>query len=377
MKRIAIVAGEVSGDYLAANLIRTLKTYDIDFEVVGICGPNMIKEGAQALYRIDHINSIGVENLLGKIFEIIRIRKNLINIFLEARPDLYIGVDAPDFNLTVEKQLRRAGIPTVQYVAPTIWAWRKYRVHKIKKAVTKLLTIFPFEGTLFRDAGVSYTYVGHPIADEIEARNSLQDRNRFGFDEVDRVIAIMAGSRMSEIKRLTPVFLETALKLSETYRNVKFISPMASKKLSQEFSIIHRNVAPSLPVQLIHRNSLEVIAAADIVLLASGTAALEAALSRKPLVVAYKVTKCSQFLVKIFGQTKHYCILNHLGNSPVIPEFMQSECTVENLYAEIRKIIEEPDYTNQMIDQFDEFMELLRRGANKRAADEVIKMLKL
>ena len=373
---IAMVAGELSGDYLAANLIRALRSHNLRFKVVGICGPNMIREGAQALYTIDNISTIGFEGLMTKAVRILAIRMKLINTLLdEIKPDIYIGVDAPDFNLNVEKQLREAGIPTVQYVAPTIWAWRKYRIHTIKTAVSRLLTIYPFESELYQKSDVPYAYVGHPLADEIGKRKPRQTRHQFGYNRRDTVIAILPGSRMTEVRHLAPVFIETAHKLSKNYRNLKFISPLTSDPIYRHFENILKETAPKLPIQLVNGNSLDVIAAADVVLLASGTAALEAALSRKPVVVAYKVSQISYLFIRLLGHVKHYCVLNHLSRSPVIPEFMQSNCTVENLCMELKRFLNDSQYTDSVLQKFDEITQELKCGANRRAAAEVVDVL--
>ena len=375
MKRISMVAGEASGDNLAAGLIRAMKQQDLEFEVSGICGPAMIAEGATALYTIDAINNIGIDGLLSRIRSILVIRKNLVERLLENKPDIYIGIDAPDFNLAVEKQLRKAGVPTVQYVGPSIWAWRGYRIRKIKQAVSKILTIYPFEEKIYERAQVPFTYVGHPLADEITVGSLDQVRSKFHFDDCDTVIAVLPGSRMSEVKRLADIFIKTALKLQQTHKNIKFITPVASREIRYVFSQKVKAIAPSLPIQIVDRNSIEVIAAADVVLLASGTAALEAALCRKPVVVAYRISLVSLIVLKLLGHVKHYSILNHLGSAPVIPEFMQGKCTVDNLLGEINKYLEESAYREHVLNKFEEFRISLECNASAKAAEEIVRIL--
>ena len=370
-----MVAGEASGDNLAAGLIRAMKQQDLEFEVSGICGPAMIAEGATALYTIDAINNIGIDGLLSRIRSILVIRKNLVERLLENKPDIYIGIDAPDFNLGVEKQLRKAGVPTVQYVGPSIWAWRGYRIRKIKQAVSKILTIYPFEEKIYERAQVPFTYVGHPLADEITVGSLDQVRSKFHFDDCDTVIAVLPGSRMSEVKRLADIFIETALKLQQTHKNIKFITPVASREIRYVFSQKVKAIAPSLPIQIVDRNSIEVIAVADVVLLASGTAALEAALCRKPVVVAYRISLVSLIVLKLLGHVKHYSILNHLGSAPVIPEFMQGKCTVDNLLGEINKYLEESAYREHVLSKFEEFRISLECNASAKAAEEIVRIL--
>lgn len=375
VKRISMVAGEASGDNLGAGLIRAMKQQNLQFEVSGICGPAMIAEGATALYSIDAINNIGIDGLFSRIRSILAIRKNLTERLLESKPDIYIGIDAPDFNLGVERQLRKAGIPTVQYVGPSIWAWRGYRIRKIKQAVNQILTIYPFEDKIYDRAQVPFAYVGHPLADEISVESLDSARSKFNFEDCDTVIAVLPGSRMSEVRRLADIFIETALELQRTHERIEFITPAASGEIRDVFSQKVKDIAPSLPIQIVEQNSIDVIAAADVVLLASGTAALEAALCRKPLVVAYRISLLSLVILKLLGHVKHYSVLNHLGPAPVIPEFMQGDCTVSNLAEEINKYLKNSAYRDKVLSQFDEFRKLLECNASARAAEEIVRIL--
>lgn len=370
-----MVAGEASGDNLGAGLIRAMKQHDLQFEVTGICGPAMIAEGATALYTIDAINSIGIDGLFSRIRHILAIRRNLIEKLTETKPDIYIGIDAPDFNLGVERKLRRAGIPTVQYVAPSIWAWRGYRIRKVKQAVSKILTVYPFENKIYESAEVPFAYVGHPLADEIVLDSLCDARAKFNYGDSDTVIAILPGSRMSEVKRLAATFVETALRLHETHGDIKFITPVATDAIRTVFCRSVESIAPSLPIRVIDRNSIDAIAASDVVLLASGTAALEAALCQKPVVVAYRISLISLVLLKLLGHVKHYSILNHLGESPVIPEFMQARCTVDNLVGEINRYLDDTAYKAKVLSQFAQFRASLKRDASARAAKEIVEIL--
>ena len=373
--RIAMVAGESSSDYLGAGLIRTLKERNVEISVSGICGPEMIKEGAEALYPIESITSIGLEGLFRRIVHILRIRNNLVRELLACKPDLYIGIDAPDFNIAIERKLRRAGISTIQYVAPSIWAWRGYRIHKIKKAVSKLLTIYPFESSLYETAAIPFTYVGHPLADEINIPDMQRVRQKFGYGNEDTVVAILPGSRISEVRRLAEVFVRTARKVSEYRNHVKFITPLATDEIGEFFTGTVKKVAPHLPIQFIDREARNVISAADVVLLASGTAALETALLKKPFAVAYRLSGLSYVLIKLLGTVRHYSVVNHLGKEPVIPEFMQSDCTDDNLSRELIRLLDDAPYRERILDQFEKFRGMLRCGANEKAVDEIMKFL--
>ncbi len=375
-KKIAIVAGEDSGDVLGAGLIRCLQSKDSNLEFFGICGPAMIGEGAAALHSIENLNAIGLEGLFGRLRKILHIRKQLIEHLIKVRPELYIGIDAPDFNLQVHKRLNEAGIPSIQYVAPTLWAWRSYRIRKIKKYVTKLLTVYPFESHLYEAAQVPFTYVGHPVADEIDGQPNLQYRCEMGFEDTDVLIALLPGSRLSEVKKLAPIFVDTALKLMQTDSRFKFATPAVNSDVATYLQNVLSAKAPQLPIVVQDRNSRNLIAAADIVLTASGTAALEAALSKKPVVVGYRVSLPTLILVKLMVKVKHYSILNHLGDHPVIPEFMQGDCNADNLLGEVLKLANNSDYRKQMLSNFEQFTDQLRLGANERAAQEVIKLLR-
>ncbi len=374
--RITMVAGEKSSDLLGAKLIRALRARIDNVEVSGICGPGMIREGASALFTIEEINSIGFEGLLGRIFKILRIRKQLTNEVLRTKPDLYIGIDAPDFNLTIEKKVRSVGIPTIQYVAPSVWAWRRYRLRKVKKAVSKLLTIYPFESPLYEKAKIPFTFVGHPLADEITTPSDTDVmQTQFGLNHSDRIIALLPGSRVNEVKRIAPVFIKAAARLRENNSSYKFAAALATDETHHLFVQIKQDIAPHLSIKISRGNAPEVIAASDVVLLASGTVALESAFFQKPVVVAYRLSGFSYALIKILSPVKLYSILNHLGESPVVPEFIQSECTSERIIPEILKILNDDIYRENMISQFRKFKTQLKRDASSRATDEVIKIL--
>ena len=375
MEQITIVAGEASGDNLGAGLMRALKAKNPNLRFSGICGPAMQSEGMQALNTIENINSIGFDNLFSRIHKILRIRKALIEHLLQNKPDIYIGIDAPDFNLTVEQRLKSAGIPTVQYVAPSIWAWRSYRIRKLKKAISRLLTIYPFESRLYLKSGIPFTYIGHPLADEIQINSDSTIRSQFGYDADDIVVALLPGSRMSEVRRLAPVFIDTARELYRSERQMKFITPLVNREIGRFFKQTLKHQGSELPFQLRERQSREVIAAADVVLTASGTAPLEAALSRKPVVVAYRVSLPTLVLAKLMVKVEHYSILNHLGDKPVIPEFIQSECHAQNLTTEVQRVIKDADYRTAMLQSFDQFRAELKNGANERAAEEILSFL--
>ena len=374
--RIAMVAAEISGDNLAASLIRALRYHDSNLEISGICGPAMIAEGARALYTIEDISSIGVESGIQKIRKILKIRKNLISKLLVSRPDVFIGVDAPDFNLSVECQLRKAGIPTVQYVAPTVWAWRGYRTRKVSRAVSKLLTIYPFESNIYKQAEIPFTYVGHPLADELKTNNIKQCRLKYGFADDDAVIALLPGSRNHEVKMLSGVFIQTAMLIAQTDNKFKFIIPYVNQDHRELLNSDIKRLKPSFPIILVERESHDVMKAADFLIVASGTAVLEAALMHKPLIVAYRVSKLTYLLVQLFKTSEYYSVLNHFEKKPIIPEYMQQSCVAENLFNEFTRLSRDSSYRGELLNKFRKIGRDLKLNANKRAAAEIIKMVK-
>ena len=371
--RIAMVVAEPSGDNIAASLIRAMKAQQLDIQVSGICGPAMLQEGAIAHYSIDDISSLGIEGLLQRLRKILKIRRNYTAALLQDPPDVFVGIDAPDFNLSIQAQLRKSGIPTVQYVAPTVWAWRGYRIRKLKKAVEHLLTIYPFESPLFKQAGIPFTYVGHPIANQI-ASNKPPGRSAYGLAAQDKVIALLPGSRVNEVKRLTDCFLQTATRLAQLEPGLKFIAPFANTDTRELFEQILRSKYANLDIQLVMHDSLGVIDAADLVIAAAGTAALEVALSGRPVVLSYQVSQLTYWIVKMLSKTKYYSMLNHFPGGPVVPEFLQSQCSAENLTREALKLLRDADYRNEMLVQFAKIAQQLKCNTNRLAIQEIVRV---
>lgn len=374
--RIAMVVAEPSGDNLAANLIRAMKAQNIDVQVSGICGPAMIQEGAQAHYHIEDISSLGIEGLLQRFRKILTIRRNYTTSLLEEPPDVFIGIDAPDFNLSIEERLRKAGVPTIQFVAPTVWAWRGYRIHKLKRAVEHLLTIYPFESVIFKQAGIPFTYIGHPLAEMIAKRTDPPGRSAYGLSREDKVVALLPGSRVNEVKRLATVFIETAVKLKEFEPDLKFIAPFANSETRDLFKQACSEVTQQLPVQIVMNDSLGVIHTADVVIAASGTAVLETALSGRPVVVSYRVSQFTYWLVKFLSRTQYYSMLNHFPDGPVIPEFMQTHCTAQNIAQEALKLLRDTDYRNKVLERFESIADQLRCDTNELAVQTILRVAK-
>lgn len=375
---IAIVAGEVSGDLLGAGLMRALKRYPASFEFIGIGGPQMQAEGCRSLYPLESLTLMGLEGLFGRVRGILRIRRALKDRFLASKPDLFIGVDVPDFNLSLEKHLRRGGIPVLHYVSPTVWAWRQYRIRTIHKAVDRMLVMFPFEVDFYRRHDVPVTLVGHPMVGEIlPASDPAGLKQELGIDPRRRIVALLPGSRHSEIKRLARDFLQAAAMLADKYSDVQFVSAMPNDALMNEFNAIKREEAPGLDLVCVTGRSRDLMVCSDVIILASGTAALEAAIIGRPMVVAYKVSPMTELMVKLFADVDYYSLPNHLAGSAVVPELMQDQCTAGNICNAARRYLDDEHEVERIKSIFTEMRESLDMDANSNAASAVAAMLGL
>ncbi|MCR4331799.1 MAG: lipid-A-disaccharide synthase, partial [Sulfuricaulis sp.] len=289
--RIGIVAGEASGDLLGAGLIRALRERMPGVSFEGIGGAQMMALGCRSLFPMEQLSIIGLE-AVGKYPEINGLRNKLADHFLKNPPDLFIGIDVPDFNLVLEEKLKSSGILTMHYVSPTVWAWRRYRIHRIKRAVDHMLTLFPFEASFYRRHHVPVTFVGHPLADQIEEKYDVGAlRRQLHLPSKGRVVALLPGSRLSELRRHADLFVKTAVWLHKRHPDMHFVAPFVSVETREVFErALYRHGAWFLPLNIVTHHSREAMAASDIVLLASGTATLEAALLKKPMVVTYKMS---------------------------------------------------------------------------------------
>lgn len=376
--RIGIVAGETSGDSLGAGLIRVLKTRVPNISFEGIGGPQMQALGCRSLYPMEQLSIIGLESI-NKYPEILGIRNKLAEHFLSNPPDLFIGVDVPDFNLGLEEKLKAAGILTMHYVSPTVWAWRGYRIRKIRRAVDHMLTLFPFEASYYRKHHVPVTFVGHPMADQIQDKYDMRIvRRQLHLPAEGTVVALLPGSRLSELKRHANLFVKTALWLHRRHPELHFVAPFVSPETRAIFEkALYRHGAWFLPLTIVANQSRESMAAANIVLLASGTATLEAALLKKPMVVTYKISWISYFLIRPFLHVTLYALPNILAGRRLVPELMQGEATPEKLGSAVEHYLSHRDKVKSVQSALAEIRRSLRRNADRRAAEAVIKLLKL
>jgi len=326
---VSMVAGETSGDMLAARLLSGLRPRLPDSLIHGIGGPRMAEHGFVSDFPMDKLSVRGLFEVLVHYREISGIRKQLTQQLLQEKPDVFIGVDAPDFNLDMEITLKQAGIPTMHYISPSIWAWRGGRIKKIAAAVSHMLVVFPFEEQIYRDAGIPATYVGHPLAQVIPVEVDTQAaRDELGLDPRFKVVAILPGSRISEIKYNTEAFIRTAKLLLERDPHLQIVVPMAgNKQRSYYIKLVVAAKLEGVPVLLIDGRSHTAIAAADAVLVASGTASLEVALFKKPMVIAYKMMEASWQILKHMGYQPWIGLPNILEREFVVPEFLQSTAT--------------------------------------------------
>ncbi len=331
--RIAIVAGEASGDMLGASLIRALKERWPDLQFYGIAGPKMAAEGARSLHPMEKLSVRGYVEVLKSLREILAIRRGIARAVLDDRPDLFIGVDAPDFNLGLEAKLKAAGIPTVQYVAPAVWAWRPERIHGLARCADHMLCTFPFEEEMFRKAGVAATYVGHPMADAMPLhpdRDEARAQLRLGSSSVG--VAILPGSRMSELELHADLLIDTVRELVARRPHLRFFVPLATRETRDYFETrLYVKEARELPIQILFGHARLALHAAEAAIVASGTATLEAALARCPMVITYKLSPISYRIVKGKRVLPYVGLPNVLAREFIVPELLQEDATPANL----------------------------------------------
>jgi lipid-A-disaccharide synthase len=387
LPKLACVAGEPSGDLLAAPVLSALNQIpDMSgLEVYGIGGPRMQAEGMDSVWPMETLSVRGYVEAIKQLPAILKLRKELIAHLLgEGRPNVYLGIDAPDFNLGVELQLRKAGIPTLHFVSPSIWAWRAGRIKKIAQAVERMLCIFPFETEIYDRAGVASTYVGHPLASDIPlepntgaAREKMAKTLNIGISSLDGiVIAVLPGSRSSEIELIAPIFFETMQLLTEKLKGQKlhFLIPVATPRLHEpleQLLLKVKNINPDIQIHLLDGMADEVLEASDVVLIASGTATLQAALWKKPMVISYKVPWLTAQIMKRQGYLPYVGLPNILCGEFVVPELLQDEATPEKLAMAILGWLESPVKVAQLKARFTQMHETLRRPTGLLVAQAI------
>lgn len=376
--RIGLIAGEASGDLLGAGLIEGIRKRRPDAVFEGVAGPAMLAAGCERLADADELAVMGLVEPLKRLPRLLRLRRKLVERWRRNPPDVFVGVDAPDFNLTVEKRLRAAGIPTVHYVSPTVWAWRRSRLRTIRGAADRVLCLFPFEERFLIDQGVDAVFVGHPKARVLAGDYDLAAiRRSLGLAASGPYVAVLPGSRTSEVGLLAEAFAGAAGLLAAEADGVRFLVPVAAPHLEGPVRDAFDEAGVTARTTLFHGSSLDVMRAADVILQASGTAVLEAALLGKPAVAAYRVAPLTAWLIRSLGLLKVDFITmpNLLLDEGVIPEFVQEAATAENLAGAVRELLADPDRRTAIRARFEALREELAVDSNARAADAVLAML--
>ena len=373
--RVGIVAGESSGDTLGAALITALRARVPDVKCFGVAGPKMIAAGCEAWASADELAVMGLSEILYHLPRLLRLRSSLLRRFLSARPDVFVGIDSPEFNLGLAKRLKAQGLKTVQYVSPQVWAWRQGRVRTIGKACDLVLCLLPFETDFYSQHGVKAVFVGHPLADQIPLEvDRAAARSELGIDPAATVVALLPGSRMGEVERLGADFAQAAAWIASRRPEIRFIAPMASARVREAFERKVAAVPGTLPLRMLDGHAQQALAAADAVIVASGTATLETLLTGRPMVVAYRFSALTAFLLRTLRLVKvpYFSQPNLLVGRRLVPEFLQEEVNGAALGAALLDEIEDPQHVSELGREFRRVHEVLRCGGAERAAAAVI-----
>jgi len=378
--RIAIVAGEASGDILGAGLMRAITARIPGAVFEGVGGPLMLAEGFNSHFAMDRLSVMGLIEPLKRLPELLSMRRSLREGFLANPPDLFLGIDAPEFNLDLELALRNQGVLTAHYVSPSVWAWRQGRLKKIAAAVDHMLTLFPFEESFYQGHSVPVSFVGHPLADQFPideqriAQDKIDARKTLGFTAQDTLVALLPGSRGGEVKRLGPVFIDTARWCLQRQPQLKFVVPAANEQRHQQLQALLAE-AQELPITLVQGHSQQVMQAADVVLMASGTTTLEALLLRRPMVVAYKMAALSHYIISRMIKSPFISLPNLLAGEELVPEILQSQVQPDILGPLLLSQLQHSAERSQLQQRFSSIHHRLRQNASERAADILLNMI--
>lgn len=375
--RVGLVAGESSGDLLGAGLITAVRERIPDAVFEGVAGPEMVAAGCERWADAEELAVMGFVEPLKHLPRLLRLRRSLITRWREAPPDVFVGIDAPDFNLGLEAALKASGIRTMHYVSPSIWAWRAGRIRKIRKAADRVICILPFEPEIYEEQGMDAVFVGHPKADALSPHIDVPAvRRRLALPEQGRIIAMLPGSRSSEVTRLAPVFAATAAAIAAKEQDVHFVTPVAAPKLRPVIEATLQEHAVAERFTVIDGRSIDVMSAADFVVLASGTAALESALLGKPTVAAYRVAALTAWITKVFRLVKvtHFTLPNLLTGETLIPEFIQGDAVPAGIAAAVIDLLNDHERCGVIKARFAKLRTELAMNSNERAADALISL---
>jgi lipid-A-disaccharide synthase len=372
-----MLAGEASGDLLGSHLLRALKARFPNLSAVGIGGPKMRAEGLEIWYPMEQLAVRGYVEVLRSLPKLLRLRRELRRRLLRERPDVFIGIDAPDFNLALEHELRSSGITTIHYVSPSIWAWRGERIHKIKRAVDKVLALFPFEVPIYERAGVPVAYVGHPLADVLpEYPDQDGTREQLKIPSGVNVIALLPGSRQSEVRQMADLMIATALRIHEQMPDVHFLVPLLSRETRLIFQgALYRRGAEGLPLTILFGHAHEAMIAADTALVASGTATLEAALLKCPMVITYTMPAASAWIMRRKAYLPYVGLPNIIAGEFIVPELLQEDAVPDNLAQAVCNLLRNPRVRARLQERFHAMHTTLRQGTAERAVDAIVPLL--
>lgn len=382
MPKIGIVAGEASGDLLASHLIRAIKRIRPDVDFIGIAGPKMMAEGAKSLFSIEKLSVRGYVEVIRHLPELLNIRKSLIMQLKRERIDLFIGVDAPDFNFEVERVFKSSGIPAIHYISPSIWAWRKGRIKAIKTSVSHILTLFPFEPEIYAKENIPATFIGHPLADSLpESPDKISARETLKLPKQQTLIALLPGSRQSEVIQLSELFIQTAALIAKESSEVSFLVPLITRETRDIFEqALHKFVSQhpedNLPIQILFGHAHMAMEAADLVIVASGTATLEAALLKRPMIITYKMPWISWQILKRMNYLPYVGLPNILCKRFIVPELLQNDASPEKLKDTAMRLLSEKETLKSMVDAFNDIYHELKQGSADKAASVVLSFLK-
>ncbi len=383
MPTVGIVAGEASGDLLGSHLIRALKKHRPDFEFIGIAGPKMMAEGAKSLHPMEHLSVSGYFEVLRHLPKLLKIRSHITHYFIQNPPDIFIGIDAPDFNFTVESKLKSHNIKTIHYVSPSVWAWRKGRINKIRRSVSHILSLFPFEPALYQKAGVNVSYVGHPLADILPVEpNTQQARESLKLKPERLVVALLPGSRKSEVRQLDSLFVKAAHYITQQRPDAQFLVPLIThetkaifeQSMYEHFAALQKsNPDVTLPaIQILFGHAHMALEASDVAIVASGTATLEAALLKRPMVITYKMPWLSWHIIKRMNYLPYVGLPNVLAGKFIVPELLQKDATPEKLAEAALALISDKKGLDEIKAEFTRMHLSLRQNTEEKAAQVIL-----